>query len=136
MTESQATFSTDHKEACHMSWTNTYTPESQRVFSDFNTLSRYYTITKGGKTYIPPTGSPAYSTQETGQRIIEYYYSNPSAVQSKADVYIVSSQMQENAMFHLGAITTEPNRNLDNQIKKSDDRGLIYSTGSSYTFVS
>jgi hypothetical protein len=134
MTESQATFSTERENVRHIQWTNSHVGE-QRVFSDFNSLSRYHAITGSAKTYVPPTGSPVYSTQSTAWRVIQYYYTDPSDVRSEASVYFVSEQLQNNAMFHLGAITTEPNRHLDQQLDSSEYWNRVYSSGSSYTFV-
>ncbi|WP_152419055.1 hypothetical protein [Haloferax volcanii] len=135
MSDGQISFSTTPENKAQITWTGSYTKQDQRVFSDFNSLSRYYAIIGPGKTYIPPTGSPAYSTEETAGKVIEYYYEDPASVQVEANVYLVSHQMIDQSMFHLGAITTEPNPELDEQLSRSGDWNKVYSTGKDYTFV-
>lgn len=124
---SQEMFSTTESNVAQIQFTKTYIKIDSKVFSDINTLSMLYAFKSELRSYVPPPGSPAYAEKSKAKALIRYYYSNPSAVANKVDFYILTPQMQNLGMFHLGSISTKPNPDISDQL--GDKWGKIYDNG-------
>lgn len=109
---------------------------TQRVTSDFNTLSLYYAAGGRGESYLVVPGEPSYGANEKAQKVIKLYYTDPASAHNKAGAYMVTDSMQKRGLIHLGSLETVPNPALTNQLKRSNQWNLVYTNGHDRTFVS
>ncbi|WP_151099898.1 MULTISPECIES: hypothetical protein [unclassified Haloarcula] len=114
-----------------LNWLDNY--NNDRIVTDFGTASSYYAIGGRSPTYLPPPSAPAYSTEESSQRVVQLYYTEPSRACAYGDTYVVTERMRRTAILHLGSLVTRPTEGTTRtSIEGSSEIDLVFDSGDSF----
>jgi hypothetical protein len=123
---------TSESEILYLNWAGKYA-DGGTIFSDFQTLSSYYTIGGTGKSKIYIPTPPVYNSKSDSESVVRLFYKNPQSVD--ADSYLVSNSMEQKGMYHLGTVFTKPNRRLGSELSKNHTWVKVYSSSGGKVFV-
>ncbi|WP_147299524.1 hypothetical protein [Haloferax sp. Atlit-6N] len=114
-------------------WASTFASH-EKFISDFNYLSVLHTVDSGIYTDVPGPGTPPYATPDKGSKLVSIYYTDPKQAFYGRTVFVVTGDMKNTMMIHLGSVETVPNPDLPVMLSAVSNK--TYTNGGTDVYMS